>query len=75
MLGFDGHVYDAIVSEQPELTVCQVIREVVNVQLISFIQEFSETDNKNIQKHLIIMDFAKAFDKVPHRRLLYKLNY
>jgi hypothetical protein len=24
---------------------------------------------------LIIMDFAKAFDKVPHRRLLYKLNY
>ena len=21
------------------------------------------------------MDFAKAFDKVPHRRLLYKLNY
>jgi hypothetical protein len=31
MLGFDGHVYDAIVSEQPELTVCQVIREVVNV--------------------------------------------
>ena len=21
------------------------------------------------------MDFAKAFDKVPHRRILYKLNY
>ena len=21
------------------------------------------------------MDFAKAFDKVPHRRLLYKLDY
>jgi hypothetical protein len=21
------------------------------------------------------MDFAKAFDKVPHRRLLYKLQY
>ena len=21
------------------------------------------------------MDFAKVFDKVPHRRLLYKLNY
>ena len=28
----------------------------------------SETD-------LIIMDFAKAFDKVPHRRLLHKLDY
>ena len=24
---------------------------------------------------VIIMDFAKAFDKVPHRRLLYKLCY
>ena len=23
----------------------------------------------------VIMDFAKAFDKVPHRRLLYKLGY
>ena len=29
------------------------------------------------RKHtdLIIMDFTKAFDKVPHRRLLYKLRY
>ena len=24
---------------------------------------------------IIIMDFAKAFDKVPHRRLLHKLEY
>ena len=23
----------------------------------------------------VIMDFTKAFDKVPHRRLLYKLDY
>ena len=27
------------------------------------------------QTYLIIMDFAKAFDKVPHRRLLHKLDY
>ena len=27
------------------------------------------------QTDLIIMDFAKAFDKVPHRRLLHNLNY
>ena len=27
------------------------------------------------QTDIIVMDFAKAFDKVPHRRLLYKLDY
>ena len=27
------------------------------------------------QTDLIIMDFAKAFDKIPHRRLLHKLDY
>jgi hypothetical protein len=40
-----------------------------------YMQELSETDNKYIQTDQIIVDFAKAFDKVPHRRLLYKLNY
>ena len=27
------------------------------------------------QADMILMDFAKAFDKVPHRRLLYKLDF
>ena len=27
------------------------------------------------QTDLIIMDFAKAFDKAPHRRLLHKLDW
>ena len=27
------------------------------------------------QTDLIVMDFVKAFDKVPHRRLLHKLEY
>ena len=31
--------------------------------------------DNNIQTDLIIMDFAKAFDKVPHKRLLHKLKY
>ena len=42
-------------------------------QLLQFIQELAK--NKNIQTDLIIMDFAEAFDKVPHRRLPYKLQY
>ena len=32
-------------------------------------------DRGQKQTYVIIMDFAKAFDKVPHRRLLYKLGY
>ena len=32
-------------------------------------------DRGQKQIDVIIMDFAKAFDKVPHRRLLYKLDH
>jgi len=31
--------------------------------------------DKNIQSDIIFMDFAKAFDKIPHKRLLYKLHW
>ena len=39
------------------------------------IQELAKNNNKNIQTDIIVMDFAKTFDKVPHKRLLYKLNH
>ena len=32
-------------------------------------------DRGQKQTDVIIMDFAKAFDKVPHRRLLYKFDH
>jgi hypothetical protein len=44
-------------------------------QLLSFVQELAANSDKNIQTDLIIMDFVKAFDKVPHQRLLYKLKF
>ena len=44
-------------------------------QLLSFVQELAANSDKNIQTDLIIMDFAKAFDKVPHQQLLYKLKF
>lgn len=44
-------------------------------QVLSLVHELTENNNKNIQTDLIIMDFAKAFDKVPHKRLIYKLKY
>ena len=44
-------------------------------QTISMVHQLTYNKDKNIQTDLIIMDFAKAFDKVPHRRLLCKLKY
>ena len=44
-------------------------------QLVSFLHELSKSNDERIQTDIIIMDFAKAFDKVPHRHLLYKLEY
>ena len=44
-------------------------------QLVDFIQELAKRNNCSKQTGLIIMDFTKAFDKVPHCRLLYKLKF
>ena len=46
-----------------------------DTQLTSFIQELAKNNNDTIQTDVIVMDFAKAFDKVPHKRLLCKLKY
>ena len=42
-------------------------------QLISFTQEFFDNLEDGKQTDLIIMDFSKAFDKVDHNLLIYKL--
>ena len=44
-------------------------------QLVSFLQDHTCSDNTNSQTNIIVMDFAKAFDKVSHRHLLHKLHY
>ena len=49
-------------------------------QLVQFFHDLvSNLDRALNRNHrrtdVIIMDFAKVFDKVPHRRLLYKLDY
>ena len=44
-------------------------------QLVSFIQDLAKSSDKNIQADLIIMNFAKAFDKVSHKHLVYKISY
>ena len=42
--------------------------------IISLKHQLKYNNDKNIQTDLIIMEFVKTFDKVPHKRLLYKLK-
>ena len=44
-------------------------------QLIDFIDEVQQSMNVRQQTDLLFLDFSKAFDTVPHRRLLSKLNF
>ena len=44
-------------------------------QLIQLIDNLAHTIDNRIQTDAILLDFQKAFDKVPHQRLLYKLAY
>ena len=49
-------------------------------QLVQFVHDIisnldGAVNRGHKQTDLIIMDFAKAFDKVPHSRLLHKLDY
>ena len=50
-------------------------RRSCETQLIVTIQEIASKLSKGQQVDVILLDFAKAFDKVPHSRLLYKLDY
>ena len=44
-------------------------------QLLSTVQEIASSTAKGQQVDIILLDFAKAFDKVPHTRLLHKLDH
>ena len=43
-------------------------------KLLEFMEEVTETIDRGEEVDVIYLDFAKAFDKVPHKRLLSKLR-
>ena len=54
--------------------------EILQTQVVQFVHDIMSNldgavNRGHKQTDLIIMDFANAFDKVPHRRLLHKLEY
>ena len=44
-------------------------------QLIITVDDLDHNLGDDLQTDLILLDFSKAFDKVPHLRLLHKLKY
>ena len=44
-------------------------------QLIQTIHDLSKSLDKKETVDMAILDFTKAFDKVPHKRFIHKLNY
>jgi len=45
------------------------------IQLIGTVNDITENMNEGKQTDVILLDFAKAFDKVPHVRLCHKLSH
>ena len=44
-------------------------------QLIALVEDLSYALDQQTQTDVILLDFAKAFDSIPHQRLLAKLRY
>ena len=50
-------------------------RRPCETQLLEFIDEVSSTMERGIPTNVIVMDFAKAFDRVNHSLLVHKLDH
>jgi len=46
-----------------------------HAQLVDFIDEIQQSMNSHQQTDLLFIDFSKAFDTIPHRRLVNKFKF
>ena len=44
-------------------------------QIVTLYHELASSFDKKVQTDMIILDFSKAFDRVPHQRLLKKVHH
>ena len=60
------------------LTDCQHgfrVRRSCETQLLTLSHDMASSLDKGIQTDMLVLDFSKAFDRVPHQRLLRKLQH
>ena len=50
-------------------------RRSCETQLITMYHDLAQALDSNIQTDMIVLDFSKAFDRVPHQRLLKKIHH
>ena len=50
-------------------------RRCCETQLVTLVHELAEATDRGRQTDMIILDFSKAFDRVPHLRLLAKIHH
>ena len=50
-------------------------RRSTTLKLLNLMEEWTKMADDGVEIHAIYMDFMKAFDTVPHRRLIYKLKH
>ena len=65
-------------EENSILTDCQHgfrARRSCETQLLTLAHELADSIDRGKQMDLVILDFSKAFDRVPHQRLLAKINH
>jgi len=72
-----SHIMDHLESHQILYKLQHGFRRLrsCETQLIDMVHQLAQQRNSGTQSDLIIMDFAKAFDKVSHSRLLLKLDH
>ena len=66
------------VDQHKILTDCQHgfrKRRSCETQLVTMIHDLTSAMDKGTQTDMVVLDFSKAFDRVPHKRLLQKLHH